>query len=407
MAFMSNNQRHQDRTKFLQLYRPIWHREMLQHYPQSLADYPLDWLNYLNDLPDHEQWQFDAFAKLPPNTPPTLTQFIQNIQQLKDCPTLAETVENPHRRMGLTPKKDHEIHQLLTLLQQNRPEVLVDIGGGVGHLSAIVKHELGIDTICIEANADFVHYGEIKRNKLRGRGSITHVHAMVPAWSDLVNLTHEHALDQYWPVGATSLGLHTCGPLSLSHFAFAKRRLGPLINLACCYNRLHPDHHTNLASSNKLEWTGHALTLAARGHFGFSFDHFLMKKRVKIYRYALELFLQRQLQLPGFTSIGESNIKKYRVSFSQFALEKLAQILPGQHIPSHHLDSFFQDENLQQELKTMFSTNLVRWCFGRLLEIHLLYDRVLYLEQQGMKVQWGTLFDEQLSPRNIAICAEF
>ena len=49
--------------------------------------------------------------------------------------------------------------------------------------------------------------------------------------------------------------------------------------------------------------------------------------------------------------------------------------------------------------------NLIRWQFGRALELIILLDRCHRLEELGFTTEIKSYFNERLSPRNIGILA--
>ena len=49
--------------------------------------------------------------------------------------------------------------------------------------------------------------------------------------------------------------------------------------------------------------------------------------------------------------------------------------------------------------------NIIRWQFGRAIELWILLDRACYLQENKNEVIIGEYFDENISPRNIGIYA--
>lgn len=60
-------------------------------------------------------------------------------------------------------------------------------------------------------------------------------------------------------------------------------------------------------------------------------------------------------------------------------------------------------EKYQVEVNNYILLETLRNPLGRLLEQYILLDRALYLEQNGKKVQLYEVFDNSISPRNIAL----
>ncbi len=72
-------------------------------------------------------------------------------------------------------------------------------------------------------------------------------------------------------------------------------------------------------------------------------------------------------------------------------------------LSAEELDSYFQSKSIQDELNLLFRANIIRWQFGRLLELYILLDRAILLEENGLAPKIEQFFDHELSPRNIAI----
>ena len=70
------------------------------------------------------------------------------------------------------------------------------------------------------------------------------------------------------------------------------------------------------------------------------------------------------------------------------------------------LQEWFEQKSIQEKIDEMFCMNIIRWQFGRAIELWILLDRACYLEEQGHKIKLGEYFDENISPRNIGIYAE-
>ena len=72
---------------------------------------------------------------------------------------------------------------------------------------------------------------------------------------------------------------------------------------------------------------------------------------------------------------------------------------------AEELDAYYNDPERQQLISKMLAAGLVRNVFGRLLELYIQLDRVIYLEEQGYEARLLEVFEEPVSPRNIAIVA--
>jgi hypothetical protein len=104
-------------------------------------------------------------------------------------------------------------------------------------------------------------------------------------------------------------------------------------------------------------------------------------------------------------SLGNSSPKLYDESFGNYVIEQFRR----KNLPLHHtkaeLDAYFTDPGRQELIWKMLTAGLIRNAFGRLMELYILLDRVLYLNEQGYQVQLLEFFDEPVSPRNLGIVA--
>jgi hypothetical protein len=87
-------------------------------------------------------------------------------------------------------------------------------------------------------------------------------------------------------------------------------------------------------------------------------------------------------------------------------LEQLKRInLQAKHT-KEELDFYFFDSYRQDLIWKMLAAGFLRNALGRLLEMYILLDRVIFLEEQGYKVDLLEFFEESISPRNLGIVAQ-
>jgi hypothetical protein len=141
--------------------------------------------------------------------------------------------------------------------------------------------------------------------------------------------------------------------------------------------------------------------LASRSHSKFSFNDYLLKEQIKKIRYTFHLLLFEKLNIREFVGVGNYPLKKYFEGFATYAKEKLKELNLPNPFSSEELDAFF--EKKRELVRYMFLCNILRWQTGRVLEIHLLIDRALFLREQGYEVDLFQLFNQEISPRNIGI----
>jgi hypothetical protein len=401
-------------AEFLQKYSPIWREEIMNGYPDTIKDYPVEWINILDSLSERELFDVDCKRPLEKILGTSFADFMQTIKTLTVIDHIPDAPEYPLEAWafhGIKKKKRHEIQKIVPFLKRVRDEKkftnVVDIGGGVGHLSRVLSHYHQIPSISIDQNAEFQAIGmeRLKKfRKLEGAQDVTFMNLTFGKAADkdeLLKVFHPHSL---------SLGLHTCGPLAniLINATIDYKTMG-LLNFGCCYFKMNPEKDFPLSQyyiQNKFpKFNLYGLTLATRAHAETTFEAYQTKERVKSYRYALHLFLMKHFNNKYFTSVGECHISTYWKPFHFYITDKLRELGIVHSFSDQYFDDYYNDPELQHELRVMYLCNIIRWQLGRALEVYLQIDRCLYLEEKGFEVELLQFFDESLSPRNLGILA--
>lgn len=406
---MNFQNRYLSLVEFLRPYAPFWQQEVLNNYPITIGAYPSEWLELLSSKTDQELHQIDGRNNPASLRGSSLAEFIQKAQDLVAWPK--ESFEpKPLPAWAykkVKEKKKHEIDCLreviLPLKEKTGFSKMADIGGGIGNLSRIMAHYHGLPTTCLDMNEEFLEKGLKRKDKYPlPPGAASLDFEKFKFGTDTGDVVRKH-----FSTDSLTLGLHTCGPLALEHIrSFHEYKGKAMLNFGCCYAKLDPLKETNISSfaqENPLEFTVHGLTLATRSHSTMTFDEFLLKKRVKSFRYSLHLFLKEVLGHTEFATIGEALPSVYWGAFSDYALIKLKK-LGVLELPSKQtLEKFYKDPKIQGEVDKMFLANIIRWQLGRSVELSIILDRCLYLSEQGHKVELLQVFNEELSPRNLGI----
>ena len=396
---------------FLKRYQKIWSFEILNTFPGTLDAYNADWISELNKLSEEDQWHFEC-RNLPDHF--ISQSLIKELQAIESIPVFSvkESKRYPtwaFQKVG--GKKKHEIEKICSYLDNYRRYDqklnLIDIGGGAGHLGRILSLYHGHHVLSLDCNEQFQDLGRKRLSKYPhpdGAGSLTFKphHFGQESYQDRA-LFEGHDL---------SLGLHTCGPLALSHLEQSLSGSTKILNVGCCYNKLgkseKPDTLLSLeAQKDCPPLSNHALTLATRGQSLITLTQYQLKKRVKYYRAALHLFLLYEYGITKFQELGSSLPALYRQNFSTYAafnIEKLSlKEVNLNSLSKKKMESFYHSTFVKQQLDQIFGANLIRWQFSRTLEKAILYDRLLWLRNNGVQASLGQLFDPLISPRNVAI----
>ncbi len=406
---MNLQNRYLSLVEFLRPYAPFWQHEVLNNYPVTMDAYPKEWLDLLASKEDQELHQIDGRNNPDSLIGSSLADFIQQAQDLVLWPKESYNPEPlpAWAYKKVKEKKKHEIDCLREVIIPLKEKAgftkMADIGGGIGNLSRIMAHYHSLPTTCLDMNEDFLEKGKLRRSKYPLPEQAAKLDfEKFKFGSDTGDVVRKH-----FATDSLTLGLHTCGPLALEHIkSFHHYRGNAMLNFGCCYAKLDPIKETNISSFAKehpLEFTIHGLTLATRSHSTMTFEEFLLKKRVKSFRYSLHLFLKEVLGHTEFATIGEALPSVYWGDFSDYALLKLEK-LGEKNLPTKRdLDQFYKDPKITEQVHHMFLANIIRWQLGRAVEFTIILDRCLFLLEQGHKVELLQVFNEELSPRNLGI----
>jgi hypothetical protein len=411
---MDSKSQAQKLSVFINQYTSMWSDEIMNEYPESLGHYPKEWLELLSELDSDDLYAIDCKKIIPKIKDSSFAHFMQEAMDLSNLPLAPERPEIPLEDWafnGVKKKKRHEIQKIVPRIKEVKDEItfeyVVDIGGGVGHLSRVLSHYHAIPSISLDRDTYFQKIGRERLTKYRKINGARDV--------QFINLTfgengQEEILKEVFKPTSFSLGLHTCGPLAntLIQNSIHFQTLG-LLSFGCCYYRLNPETDFPLSvfyknhSFQKLNLF--SLTLATRSHAPMSREDYNTKERVKYFRYALHLFLLKHFNNKNFIDVGECPIRVYWGPFANYMREKLEHLKIQHTFSENDFNEFYADQKIQAVLKKMFLANIIRWQLGRVLEVYLLLDRVCFLEEQSYQVKIEQYFSEEVSPRNIGILA--
>jgi len=385
----------------------IWNHEVL-HLNWRLDEvYPPEWTERVQSLDEESAFLFDTGRKKPLLSP-ELDKLFEELKELSQFHSdFSEKECDKRTLLFIKEKKVHEISRIIaqldTLVPKERAKI-IDIGGGLGHLARAIAFETGASLTTIDGNMDFQVSGQKRLKKLRWppqAGEVNFHNCFIEreqTSKELINLFSEHDL---------SLGLHTCGNLSLCHIdLFLKSAQKAMINYGCCYNKLDPDQDINvsqLAKAAPLPLNRYALSLSTRGYAKLELKDYQLKKRVKLFRYGLHFLIESEFGISDVDPVGECHTRIYWDDFHVYARQKLAQKNLKSTLSNQSIDSFIQSPRISEQIQTMIACDLLRWQFGRSLEAYILLDRALFLEESGRKAKLVQTFDEKISPRNVAL----
>ena len=384
-------------------------------YPNPLDDYPMDWVEELStfkekaDLIRIEKKEVFDYIKNP-----KLIEFYKRIEELSSVPGIPDLPPMPEDSktyLYMIPKKQYEIKRLSPFVnkfyQDHKIERVLDIGGGVGLFAQTLANQYGMKVTSLDMDPVMQKSGH-ERN-IKTAKNTDNLVEFIPVTVSADDVSFLRLLQP----GSMTVGLHTCGHLANDQIkASVKTKLKGLINFGCCYHKLEDvegsENISRFAQSleDRLEMGHFGLTLSARAHRKMDDKDYDLKLKVKLYRYAIHFLLHDEYGFKNLVTLGNSSPKLYDEDFGVYVLEQFRRInLKSKHT-IEELNAWFNEPSRQKLIWDMLSAGFIRNAFGRLLELYILLDRVIYLEENGYKAQLLEFFDEETSPRNLGIIAE-
>ena len=397
-------------VSFLKGYESIWNEEIIYRYPNHKQGYE-------SLLAECQNMSTEELRALCSKKVPTrlnggnLHSLIEKINELSNIPHTpykAQTKSDCWGWMRVKYKKRHEISLLeplvTTKMQDHGLTHIVDIGGGIGYFSQILANYHDLECTSLDADKKLQATG--KHRNLKNRIGNAPLVNYVNHWFN----GPDKKILPYFHEKAFSLGVHTCGPLANKHFeCFLESPSKGMINFGCCYQKLAENNDYNIscfAKNNGLQINLTALTLATRSHAEIDSKGYEFKLRVKQQRYTLHRYLYHKLGVKQFLSMGSAKKRIYQADFAYYANEMFSRMeFQPLNIVSEELNNFADSEENRKLIHEIVVMGIIRLLFGRLIELYILLDRALYLQEKGAKVDFFQVFDEELSPRNIAIYA--
>ena len=382
---------------FLSKHKYIYEVEILKRYPDDIDSYYMELSKDLKGLSDEEFAQFESEASPSEKYSKNLNELLSEIKSLIDLEDLdiKEAKLDQNLKRKLNPKKLHELSTLKTYFDEGSYETLYDIGGGIGHLSNIFVHSKVKSAHCIDMNKEFQEAGKRKLARWLKENieKVSFINKEVRSDLDL-NLTDKTLL----------AGLHSCGSLSndlIDCYKYNKK--GGLLNFGCCYHKLE-DHYnlSQIAKENPLTLTNNALHLATRSYAYTNEKDVMARRKVKSYRYALHHLGMKYFD-DGFFTLGNGKGSDYDGSFSDYVYKYYPK---AKGLSQAEIENFYESFEVQEKINENFCLDFIRGLFGRVIEMYLLLDRVLYLREDEIDAKMYQVFDRKLSPRNIAIIVD-
>ncbi|XP_002005384.3 protein RRNAD1 isoform X1 [Drosophila mojavensis] len=351
---------------------------------------------------------------------------------LPSCPLLEHRKLKHMFMKCVKPKKSHEIKRMAAICARSCQETsisfVVDFGAGVGHLARVLGYGYGINVCCLEMQAALNGQALEIDAKLESMAAkhlddSETIHFKRPAHltqrlsSDttpeqfIESIRHAFQLsDSNFSFGI--IGLHPCGDLSgtLMRMFLSCEQAKFLNFVGCCYQKM-----STRATHPQMKLHGYPLSSQLQ-----SADNSRLSYEAReIACHAMELYSSRlqsgdyeYLKIHSLRAAAERIIVQHLPELRHSALRNV------KHVPGMSFNDYFQKAIegtqfalLQATSPDQIEADLLHWrrivCFytlrlmlAPLVESIILYDRALFLLENGCQVTIESIFNPCISPRN-------
>lgn len=374
--------------------RAFWQPQPFKHIQLGWEqDFPelASWLRRRN-LQQAEQahlqpWLLDA--------PPPFNQLAAEAVHLSEVPQLPQQkMEFPTKFAVHVPGRKHE--QLLAFRQSMifsaTPQRWLDWCGGKGYLArhlAYPQHSVA----CLEWQQQLCLDGAKECQDLEVPVSFHQLDAFGAGAAQLLQQSD------------TWVALHACGDLHTHLLRQAPVRAVKRLAISpCCYNRTESRIYQTLsraAEKAQLSLLQEDLTLVMQASVTASARDKRLRDHSMAWRLGFDL-LQRQVS-GNYLPVPSIASKWLKLDFASWC-QQVAE-LKGINLPDVSNWQLAEAAGWKR-LALVRNLELVQGLFRRPLEIWLLLDQLLFLQESGYQVRFGSFCQPQLSPRNLALIAE-
>lgn len=390
---MNYKETFKDISELLKIYLPLasqWDKDVfigngLKH----------KWIDKLLSFSDDKLTKFDAHREHHHLQDTEWKELIVKIEDLTSFRKIS--VEDINLSPLGNKKKQHELKRLYTLLKEDKGKTVCDFGGGVGNLAHFLEDNLNMKATVFEKNIKLIEKGKEKLQRFNP--NIKFVHADINQHSSSLTMNSKLAI-----------GLHTCGNFANNMFKVCiHNKTSKIINFGCCYSKITNDeYNVSALSDSDISFNLRALSTATLSFEPVPLEMYRFRIQIMDYKYSFYHWLYKTHGILEFVSMSNARRSLYSKSFYEFTMEKLETHFPDLKSPTElEINDFYKSENNQNLLKYFKAYYAIARYIGKLIEAYIILDRALYLEDNGYNVELVKVFDPKLSPRNIAIIANY
>jgi hypothetical protein len=277
-----------------------------------------------------------------------------------------------------------------------RSRRIVDVGAGSGHFARLASELFSRETVALDREPARRRTFAERSQRRAGNGGDLDVRFVV---TDLVR--HELELR---PTDL-AVGLHACGELGDRLVLAAGAARCQLALVSCCLQKTRAELRVALSRSagefclRKADLGLTNLTLRGEGVEATLAENLGGREARLAVRHLLRA---RGYELEPGEEMRGVNRRRARAGFPALASRVLAERGLS---PATEAELGFHARNAARDRALIRRFSLPRSLLARLVELSVVLDRAALLEECGLRVQVGQLFEQRVTPRNLLLLA--
>ncbi|XP_042897571.1 methyltransferase-like protein 25B isoform X3 [Parasteatoda tepidariorum] len=385
---------------------------------------------------------YDVLEKIPADEkwPTSLKNFVTKCKKLASyrfaTKKFQDTVpkDNSNLLEKLSDKKQYEVQIMSYLIKQVcqvlKCNTVIDVGSGLGYLDEALHDNFGLCCIGLDAVPKYTLAAKERLKSDTCKHSVLHKTFEVKNTDEcllhfkaVLNEAKElhccciPGISESRAASAVIVGLHSCGNLSqdMMELFCELEDINAFICIGCCYNKIKLTNFPmstvvkhSVSSTQKVypEWypSISGLRLAAHGTRSHSCSFPVSEEREKnlFYRALLQCYIKKE-------QIVWKKPKRHVRTTDLADFDTYCSKMFEDHILSG-------DEKILRELKKLYQEKsqifhririllVLQMMLQPLWEAFVILDRVMYFKERNIFVEVLEMWDDSVSPRNLALCA--
>lgn len=391
------NEHFQQLDHYLTQLKRFWQFEAFhhRHYPWHETDPAL--CDFLETITEQE---LVFYQQHPEKLLPHLQIFIPPLLALNDSLFSVRQVDAKKNEIpfwlsnGIKGRKWQQISSFAA--QVNNLNPITEWCAGKGHLGCLIHWQQQLPVTSIEWQQALCVAGEAESHK---RG-------LEQRFKQANVLTGE--ADDYIEENTHAVALHACGDLHLHLIALAKIKQPAQLTISpCCYHLTQQNFYqpcSLLGKKTQLSISKQQLKLAVNKQSTTGKRQSRLSELEVLWRLAFDELQKECLRTENYFPLPSFPKTLLSGEFIDFVVWAMGEKSLTFALPDSLLPFIERAEKRRIKVRRM---ELISQYFVRPLELWLVYDRALALQDTGYQVSLSTFYNEQITPRNLLIQAQW